>query len=176
MITEIDVQIMTWIQENMRSEWMDSFMKFMTIVGDLMLVWAVVLVVYLLFKKQERNAKVIAFSLALSFIFNQLLLKNIVRRPRPFVNHTQLSPIIHKPTSFSFPSSHSATSFAVASAIHWIKLPGYIMGYILAGLIAFSRVYLCVHYPSDILVGAVVGCLATVVAAKLVDHFEAKKI
>lgn len=174
MITEIDVQIMLWIQENMRSEMMDTIMRFVTWIGDWMLLWSIILIVILVWKKQERSAKLITLSLALSFLFNQVVLKNIVRRHRPFVDHSTLQPLIEKPSSFSFPSSHSATSFAVASAIHWCKIKGYIFGYVLAILIAFSRVYLNVHYPSDILVGAVVGIVSTMIAERILKQVEAR--
>ncbi|MEG0164992.1 phosphatase PAP2 family protein [Anaerorhabdus sp.] len=176
MITQIDIQIMMWIQEHMRSEFMDSFMKFITWIGDWMLLWAILFVIYFIFKKQGRNAKILALSLCISFLVNQLVLKNIVKRPRPFVENSQLPSLINEPTSYSFPSSHSATSFAVASSLSLVNKSLRFISYLLAILIAFSRVYLNVHHPSDVLVGALVGILSTYVAEKIVNLFEKRKL
>ncbi len=176
MITQIDIQIMMWIQEHMQSEFMDSFMKFITWIGDWMLLWAILFVIYFIFKKKDRNAKILALSLCISFLVNQVILKNMVRRPRPFIENAQLPSLIKEPTSYSFPSSHSATSFAVASALSLTNKSLRFISYLLASLIAFSRVYLNVHHPSDVVVGALVGILSTIVAEKIINWFEKYKL
>ncbi|SJZ95664.1 phosphatase PAP2 family protein [Anaerorhabdus furcosa] len=166
MITQIDLQIMEWIQNHLQSEMMTFIMKFFTHVGDLMLLWAILLIIYFLFKKDKMRSKKIFFSLLLTFIISEIILKNIVKRPRPFVENKHLQSLIHDPTSYSFPSSHSATSFAVASSLTKIKPWVTIGSYVLAACIAFSRVYLNVHHPSDILIGALIG----ICASKFIDY------
>lgn len=174
MITQIDIQIMLWIQENLQSDGMTVLMKFITWIGDWMLLWAILFLIYFIWKKQYKAAKQLAFSLCLSFFLNQILLKNIVRRPRPFVNNPELPSLIKEPTSYSFPSSHSATSFAVASSLSIINKVFTVGSMFLATLIAFSRVYLNVHHPSDVLVGALVGIFSSLVIQYILNKRENK--
>ncbi|MEG0176844.1 phosphatase PAP2 family protein [Anaerorhabdus sp.] len=171
-ITKIDLLIMEWIQANLQSEWMTLIMKIITRIGDVMLLWAIILVVYFLFKKNNKRAKLVALSLLLSVVVSELILKNIVRRPRPFIENAHLQSLIHKPNNYSFPSSHSATSFSVATSLTKINKWVTLGSYTLATLIAFSRVYLNVHHPSDVIVGAVVGILASKIAGYLIQRFD----
>ncbi|MEG0239281.1 phosphatase PAP2 family protein [Anaerorhabdus sp.] len=173
--TQIDLQIMEWIQNNLQSEGMTQIMRFITHIGDLMLLWAILLMIYFIIKKDKTRSKKIFFSLLLTFIINELVLKNIVRRPRPFVENDHLQSLIHKPTSYSFPSSHSATSFSVATSLTKIKPIITICSYTLAALIAFSRVYLNVHHPSDVVVGAIIGILSSYVVSRVLDKDKYKK-
>ena len=89
----------------------------------------------------------------------QLLLKPIIARPRPFTFRPELTLLVKAPRDFSFPSGHTAASFAAASALLFSKAKGWIPAMVLAALIALSRLYLYVHYPTDVLAGVVVGVL-----------------
>lgn len=94
--------------------------------------------------------------------------KNAVARPRPFDTYTQIIPLITRPKDYSFPSGHTCASFAVA-LVCLRMLPGKwgILPVVLAGMIAFSRLYLGVHYPGDVLAGFLVALLTSTVACKL---------
>ena len=85
--------------------------------------------------------------------------KLVVRRPRPRLRG--LPPLVATPTQLSFPSAHAASSFAGACAYRELGLPAAPL-YALAATLSWSRVYLGVHYPSDVLAGTVLG---TVIAA-----------
>ena len=100
-----------------------------------------------------------------SVLITNLLIKNAVARPRPFDTYTQIIPLITRPKDYSFPSGHTCASFAVA-LVCLRMLPGKwgILPVVLAGMIAFSRLYLGVHYPGDVLAGFLVALLTSTVA------------
>ena len=116
-----------------------------------------------------------AVALIGSLVINNHLIKNLVQRPRPFVTFTDLKIIIPTPSEFSFPSGHTASSFAAASVFyrHLPKKLG-IPSVILAGLIGFSRLYVGVHYPTDVIAGVIMGILLSYMAEFLVGFFEKK--
>lgn len=112
-----------------------------------------------------------ALALLGSLIINNLILKNLIARIRPYEIINGLVPLIEKPTDYSFPSGHTGSSFA-AACILYRKLPKRfgIPALLLAMLIGFSRLYLGVHYPSDVLFGIISGVgisyVAEIVTAK----------
>ena len=100
------------------------------------------------FGKTRKTGVTAALSLLSGFLITNLLIKNAVARPRPFDTYTQIIPLITRPKDYSFPSGHTCASFAVA-LVCLRMLPGKwgILPVVLAGMIAFSRLYLGVHYP-----------------------------
>lgn len=113
-------------------------------------------------------------ALLLGGILGEVFLKNIVKRARPFTYLKMANLLISKPLSYSFPSGHTTASFA-AVGISMSKLKKYRF-YILtvAILIAFSRLYLMVHYPTDVLFGIILGLLSSkiVLESKLEKKFK----
>ena len=107
-------------------------------------------------------------SMILEFLVVNLLLKNWVARVRPYHLLEDLILLVQEPADYSFPSGHTGAAFAVASVMflgmpHSIGVPALIV----ASLIGFSRIYLGVHFPTDVLGGVVIGCAAGFVAWKL---------
>lgn len=106
--------------------------------------------------------------MALALVFDVILcngiLKNAVARTRPFDVNTGISLLVKKPTDYSFPSGHTAASFAAVTVLFFAKEKYRYPALVLAVLIAFSRLYLYVHYPTDILGGILVGILCGVIA------------
>ena len=157
----LDFAILNAIQ-GMRSNILDIIMIIITYIGSTASFWIASAVVLIYRKKTRRDGIVIALSMILVLLLGTLLIKNIVMRPRPYnIPEGLLSAadlIIPKPMGiYSFPSSHSATAFAAATGIFFLNKKWGLGAYILAALIGFSRLYLYVHFPTDVLFGAVFG-------------------
>lgn len=116
-------------------------------------------------------------ALLLTFLVNIICLKNLIARPRPFIADPAFIPAIKPPGGFSFPSGHSCSSFACAMVLHR-QLQGRLVRFAawgLAGLIAFSRLYFYVHFPTDVLAGAVIGVVLGYLAVRIVRIMEEKR-
>lgn len=164
-LLQLDGSILLWIQEYLRNDFFNVFWKGITLFGDGGYFWLTLTVVLLCFKKTRKTAIVAFCSIALCFLVTNLCLKNVIARPRPYTQIENLSILIKPLKGYSFPSGHTANSFAIA-LIYYRMLPKKwgIASVILAALIAFSRLYLGVHYPTDVLGGFVIAlCCSTIV-------------
>ena len=168
----MELQILHWF-ESLQNPITNPIMYGLTLMGEFGTVWIVLAVLMLFFlpKKYRKVGLTVAIALLLSLIMCNGLMKNIVHRIRPFVTDPTLGNLynVHSLISdWSFPSGHTSASFAGALAIlMWRKKEG-IAAVILASLIAFSRLYLTVHYPSDVLVSLILGSLYGVIAYSIV--------
>lgn len=161
LIQSIDASILFFVQDNLRTEVLNGIMSFFTHLGDAGLIWIAMGIALMCVKKYRSCGFTILFCLGLCFLVNNIAIKNIVNRARPYETLEGLRVLVSLPGDSSFPSGHSCASFAGAYAVtRCFKKGGWI--YILAALIALSRIYVGVHYPTDVLAGAIVG---TVVAA-----------
>lgn len=160
---------MLWVQNNLRNDILTPFFKVITSLGNAGAVWILISVLLMFIKKTRRTGITCAASLTISFILNNLFLKNLIARPRPYNVIPDLTALIPYPHDFSFPSGHTAASFAVAVVI-FIKMPKKygIPALILAFLIAFSRIYLGVHYPTDVLFGMFTATTIAILSCKYI--------
>ncbi|MGN0406651.1 MAG: phosphatase PAP2 family protein [Bacteroides sp.] len=166
--------VLHWF-ESLHNPVTDAVMKAVTMLGNAGIFWILLTVSLLFIKKYRKCGIAMACSLTLSFIFTNILLKNLVLRPRPFWVDPTFNLIVKAPADFSFPSGHSSASFAAATACFaQKKKPGIIL-LILASAIAFSRLYLTVHYPTDVLAGLILGLIYGVVGS-LITNCIYKKI
>lgn len=157
---EIELKILDLIQ-SLRTPAGDAIMCFLTSLGNGGQIWILTAVLLLLFPKTVKSGKVLAAALCVDFVLCNGLLKNLFCRVRPCDVNTAVQLLVERPRSFSFPSGHTAASFAAAAALCFSeerKL--WKPALALACLIAFSRLYLYVHYPTDVLGGIVVGVFA----------------
>lgn len=172
---EVERSILLFFQ-NIRSAPMDKIMIFITTLGDSGLLWILVSMGLIVNKKFRRVGIISLLSLILCFLLNNIVIKNIIQRPRPFYSIQDLRILISIPSEFSFPSGHSSSSFAASTGMLLAsKKKVFYLFYILAFLIAISRVYVGVHYLSDILVGAFVGILCGVIVNKLFSKYIPEK-
>lgn len=169
-ITRIDFVLLDAIQTHWRSEALDYLMAGITHVGDVGAVWIVLTLVFLLIPRTRLLGLTMLCALVVESLCVNLMLKPLVGRERPFALNDAVSLFIAKPLDYSFPSGHSGASFAAACGLAFAKAPKglWIPALCLAALIAFSRVYLYVHYPSDVVAGAIIGTLAALLAARVV--------
>lgn len=164
----MDIQILDWIQR-MSTPWLDKFMIAVTTLGKGSAVWFVSATILFLIPKTRRLGVAMAVSLALEILCCNVILKPLIARVRPCDVNTAVQLLINRPADFSFPSGHAGAAFAAASALYFERSRLWIPAGVLAVLIAFSRLYLYVHYPSDVLVGAMIGIMIGWAAAFFTD-------
>lgn len=139
---------------------LDKIMILFTHLGDQGFIWVCLTLVLLLIRKTRKIGVILLISLILDTLVCNVLLKNIFMRPRPCTINPDVSLLIPRPQDYSFPSGHTAASFAIVSVLCLLKQKNlFIISLIVACLIAFSRMYLYVHFPSDIIGGIFVGIL-----------------
>lgn len=135
---------------------LQKFFSFITTLGNSGILWIIIATFFCIKKDTRKKAYLMLFGLLIGHIIGNGILKNVVKRPRPFLQ-LELLPFITAPSGFSFPSGHSLSSFLAATFIFYINKKCGILAYIMAFLIALSRVVLIVHYPSDVITGAILG-------------------
>ncbi|MCT4509619.1 MAG: phosphatase PAP2 family protein [Tepidibacter sp.] len=171
-ILNIDLEILNYIQSSIGNTAIDKLMVFMTMLGNKGIIW-IAISLFLIINKKTRKVGIMAITVfIITGILGEGLIKPLVKRARPFVNYPSFNLIIKAPLTYSFPSGHTALSFAVASILlKEFKKYGVIF-LILAILIAFSRVYLFVHYPSDVIVGIIMGVMCAWITSKIFNKKE----
>ena len=167
--------ILDWIQANMRNPIMDLLMPAITVLGNSGLIWLLLAGILLLTPKYHRAGAAVLAGLVLEIICCNMVLKPLVARVRPRDVNTAVQLLIARPDDFSFPSGHTGASFAAAAALFADRNRLWIPSLILALLIAFSRLYLYVHYPTDILAGAAIGMMAGWAGRQAVDILWKRK-
>ena len=168
-----DGNMLLFIQEHLRNPILTPAFQFITTLGNGGLIWLIIISFLLVFKKSRKTGLVALITLVMCIIINNVMLKHIIARPRPFDTLTQLQVLIKKPTDFSFPSGHTASSFAVAGAFYYYGNKKWgIIAFLFAGLIGFSRLYLGVHYPSDVICGALSGLIISLFISRVAVYLQ----
>lgn len=147
------------MQEHLACGLLDILMPLVTALGNGGALWIISAALLLVRPETRRAGAVMGLSLTLEAFFCNGLLKPLVARPRPFATEPSMVLLISPPGGFSFPSGHTAASFAAAASLYFGKSRLWRPAVLIAGLIGFSRMYLFVHYPSDVLAGAALGIL-----------------
>lgn len=167
---DFELSVLDFIQSHFQSVFLDVWMPKITALGNAGILWIVLTLVLLLIPKTRKVGAVMAVSLIVEAVCCNLILKPLVERPRPFDANTMVQLLIDRPSDFSFPSGHTGASFAAASALYFSRNRLWIPALTVAILIGFSRLYLYVHYPSDVLAGALLGVLSGWAAYRLVKR------
>lgn len=170
----IELKILDWFQ-TLHTPVLDKFMTSVTKLGNAGIFWIILTVLFLLIPKMRKTGVVMAAALIIDLLLCNVLLKNFVARTRPYDVNTVIQLLVAKLRDYSFPSGHTAASFASATALYFAgekKL--WKPALVLACLIAVSRLYLYVHYPTDVLGGVVIGIIAGYLGYRLVKVLEDK--
>ena len=166
-----DLPILEWIQANLQSPFMDKFMPFITVFGNGGIFWIAWAVLLILFPKTRKTGLGMGFALIMGLIVCNLILKPGVARPRPYDMQEELGVMINllvdRQHDFSFPSGHTIASFEACTVLMLGDKRMGIPATILAILIAFSRLYLYVHYPTDVIVSVILGTLFALIGNAL---------
>ncbi len=140
-----------------RCGWLDKIMVFFSTIGNSGAVWIILALVLLASKKYRKTGILLAITLLLGLVVSNVFLKNIIARPRPCWVNTDITLLVKNPTDYSFPSGHTQAGFAAVFVL-WFEKNKFWRGVlILASVIAFSRLYLYVHFPTDVLGGIVIA-------------------
>ena len=157
-----EAQFLLWIQLHLRNPVTDPLVSLFTHLGDHGLLFIALTLLLLLYPKTRRVGLAVGLGLLCSLLFTNLLLKPIFQRARPWVAYSFLTPLVSEPDPNSFPSGHTSAAFAFALAFlrsdtkRWAKAAVAV----LAVFMGLSRLYVGVHYPTDVLAGFLVGDLA----------------
>lgn len=155
-----DGPVTAFIQQYFHNPVTDALFPFVTYLGELGACWIFLSLVLLFMKKYRRAGVLMLAAMLVGTLLGEGLLKHLLCRPRPFQYYDMAYPLlIDPPSGYSFPSGHSCASFAAATALFLRHKREGLLAYLLAGMIAFSRVFLFVHFPSDVLAGALLGVL-----------------
>ncbi|MBR3059620.1 MAG: phosphatase PAP2 family protein [Oscillospiraceae bacterium] len=157
MLLELDFSILYWIQAHLRCPFLDRTMPALSRLGDYGFIWILAALVLLLLKRHRRCGITLAAGLICSLLIGNLLLKPLAARPRPCWLDETVVLLTALPRDYSFPSGHSLSGFiAAAILLRYDRRMG-VPALILASLIAFSRLYLFLHFPTDVLAGVLLG-------------------
>lgn len=156
----MELAILDFIQENLRCAWLDALMVGLTRLGDAGLIWLLLAAGLLLHRKTRRLGLAVALALLVEAMLCNVVLKPLVARVRPCDVNAALELLIAHPQDWSFPSGHTGAGFAAAGALYFARARGWIAAGLLAAALGFSRLYLYVHWPSDVLCGAALGIFA----------------
>ena len=162
----IELKILDWFQ-TLHTPLLDKFMTSVTILGNAGIFWIILTAVFLLIPQMRKTGVIMAAALIVDLLLCNVLLKNLVARTRPYDVNTGVQLLVTKLHDYSFPSGHTAASFASVAALYFAgekKL--WKSALVLACLIAVSRLYLYVHYPTDVLGGLLLGIASAVIAYK----------
>ncbi len=174
-VSSFDHDVLHAVNYSMRNPVMDTIMPYITKLGDEGIFWIALALILLIPKKTRRTGAAMGVAMLLGLIIGNGILKNLIMRTRPYdLAHPVLPKsqlLIKAPTDYSFPSGHTLASFEASTALFKDHTVYGFAAFVLALLIAFSRIYLQVHYPSDVLGGAILGFLLGLAGSTIVRSF-----
>lgn len=175
-LLSIDKAILSFLSVNLKNPFFDLLMPFVSLINNHGEVWIAISIILMINKNTavRRLGITMLIGVAMGALVGEAGLKNLIGRERPIGDEFNFNFIIPKPTSYSFPSGHTTSSFAAFGVCLFkkAKYRWWVLG--LSSLIAFSRLYLHVHYPSDILGGIALGFVCAWVAVILGNGFFRK--
>lgn len=169
MIQMLDETALLWIQDAVRVPVLDTIMEIFTSLGNAGVLWIVLSLAMLCWRPTRRAGGIALLAMVLGMLCTNVVLKQLVLRPRPYVTMEGLIPLLTSADPNSFPSGHTCAAFAAGLAWagglpwRWARAVAVVQ----AVCMGLSRLYVGVHYPSDVLAGAVIGSLCALCALRL---------
>ena len=171
LLWKFDFEILFFIKDHVRNSFLDVIVPFYTNLGDDGIIWIAVGLIMLIPKKTRKCGIMVLAALLVMLVVNNIILKNLIARPRPCATYPELVELVHIPTSYSFPSGHTVSATAVAFTILTQHKKLGIVAVIMAFLMGLSRLYVGVHFPTDVYGGIIVGA-----AIAFAVYYAEKKI
>jgi len=152
-----DLRVLDWTYTHTRTRIGNIVMPVLSISGNFGFIWFCI-TGFMFFSRVSTKAAYATFwSLFFSALLGNIVLKNLIRRPRPFTVKEGYNTLIDHPMDFSFPSGHTCSSFAAAASICYFWPLYGVLAILLACGISMSRIYLCVHFLSDVVFSVLLG-------------------
>jgi undecaprenyl-diphosphatase len=172
-----DIKMLNLLNRRFRYALLDEIMPWFTAAGNGGLVWIIISIFLMSYENYRIEGYMIITSLLVTTIIGEGVIKHLIKRTRPFAELLENKLLISKPITYSFPSGHTASSFAAAGIFLAMNNEFSILVVILASLIAFSRIYLNVHYPTDVAIGIILGLLCsrlviTIFRREIISHLN----
>ena len=153
----VELSILHWIQDHLQCGFMDAVMPWITKLGDSGIFCILLALVLLCVKKTRRTGLSMGIALLLGLLIGNILLKNVVARVRPYDVDLTVTLLVRRLSDFSFPSGHTLAAFETSTVLLIRHRKVGIVATVVAALVAFSRLYLFVHYPTDVLAAIILG-------------------
>ncbi|MHC1719983.1 MAG: phosphatase PAP2 family protein [Clostridiaceae bacterium] len=171
----LDYNLLIQIHNLTSNNFFDHIMPGISAMGNFGAIWILISLILIIRKEYRMVGIMCILAVIITTIAGEGIIKHLVQRPRPFVQFPSIQLLISEPATYSFPSGHTASSFAVAfviaDRIRKAALPVFVM----ASAIAFSRIYLMVHYPTDIIAAVLLGFICAKLTVLLCDKFIIKR-
>lgn len=172
-ITNIDLSILEFIQKNIRCDFLDAIVPPITHLAEKGIFWIAVALILICFKKTRKTGFMVGAALLIGLALGNGVLKNVVGRIRPYDLDgsllTEADLLVSGLSDFSFPSGHTLASFEAATVLLIRDKRMGIPALVLAILIALTRLYLYVHYPTDVIAGVIFGIAFAVLGVFVVN-------
>ena len=165
---------LNWLQQ-FRNPVLDALAIFFNYAGDHGEIWIAFTLLLLLFRRTRKAGVDMAVALVLYLLAGHFVLKPLFARPRPCDVNTAVALLVTRPHGSSFPSGHTASAFAAAFALWLQNRKLGVPALVLAAFIAFTRLYLYVHFPTDVLGGLLLGLALGAIASRLADVLSARR-
>lgn len=177
-MNEFELKILDFIRDNLACPFLDAVMPVITLFGEHGIFWIAVALLLIILSKTRKTGISMGIALLMGLIIGNLILKNVVGRIRPYDLNPGIEILVARLSDFSFPSGHTLASFEAATVLFIYNKRLGIPAVTLASLIALSRLYLYVHYPTDVLAGIILGIFIGIFSCYLTDkiykHFRRK--
>ena len=174
-LNESELPVLWWIREHLTHPFLDTVMPYISSLARTGEFWILLAVILLCFKKTRKAGVAMAMAMACGYLIGNMGMKNLFARTRPY-DMVEVDLLVAKLHDFSFPSGHTLVSFEAATALTVYHRKWGIAALVLAALIAYSRLYLFVHYPTDVLVGAVLGVGIALLACRVTDWLWTRNV
>jgi len=167
---DFEFAILDWIA-HLRHPWLDTVLPVISSFGNAGLGWIILSAILLCLPRYRKVGFTMALALIFCLLIGNLTLKPLVARARPYSYFPEMTLLVPPLSDFSFPSGHTYASFASATALFLWHRPSGVAAFLLASVIAFSRLYLYVHFFTDVLAGLILGVVSGWVAYRIVKHY-----
>ena len=164
-----ELPILFWIREHLTTPFLDAVMPYISSLARTGEVWILLALILVCFKKTRKAGVAMGLAMACGYLIGNMGMKNLFARTRPY-DVAEVELLVAKLHDFSFPSGHTLVSFEAATALTVYHRRWGVAALVLAALIAYSRLYLFVHYPTDVVAGALLGVGIALAACYVTDR------